>query len=182
MEEIWSVVGGVDRQGNCRSGLAITEWDLTFLIYIHASTTHHRAMYGFTNYNEPPSTPTRSSRPLTTHTPSRPQPTPSTPRSSVTTAYTGAGSGLGDLGNGDPALVTYTTISQEYASLRYPGHCPLGMYLIPDANDMFVWDGVFFVHQGLSPICKILLVSLDDERADVPLTLHPPPSTAHVCS
>jgi len=24
------------------------------------------------------------------------------------------------------------------------------MYLIPDEDNMFVWDGVFFVHQGFS--------------------------------
>lgn len=96
-------------------------------------------MYGYTSYKEPPSTPSRSSRSQTT---------PTTPRSSTTTR-----TGPGDAGNGNTSLITYTTISQEYASLRYPGHCPLGMYLIPDKNNMFIWDGVFFVHQGYYSDC-----------------------------
>ena len=115
---------------------------VTFSILIRALsfTTHDCTMYGYSVYGEPPSTPSRSSR-------SQSQPTPATPRASVTTTHTGPG----DAGNGNPALITYTTISQEYASLRYPGHCPLGMYLIPDKDSLFVWDGVFFVHQGSSP-------------------------------
>lgn len=43
---------------------------------------------------------------------------------------------------------TRTAISLEYASLRYPGHCPLGMYLTPSRENLLVWDAVFFVHQG----------------------------------
>lgn len=75
----------------------------------------------------------------------------------------------GDAGNGNPTLITYTTISQEYASLRYPGHCPLGMYLIPDRVSMFVWDGVFFVHQGSLPIHRsnLSLCTLRQIKADV---------------
>ena len=128
------------------------------MIFIHASgsTTDDCAMH--TIYNEPPSTPTRSPRPVTAQTPSRSRhssallpSTPATARSSATIQQTEAGSGPGSVGNGDPTLITYTTISQEYASLRYPGHCPLGMYLIPDKDNLFVWDGVFFVHQGQSP-------------------------------
>ncbi|KAF9652216.1 UBC-like protein [Thelephora ganbajun] len=94
-------------------------------------------MYGYTTYNEPPSTPPRLSRSLTAQTPTRSQPgsalppsTPATTRSTMTMAQ-----------------------AEEYASLRYPGHCPLGMYLIPDKNNIFVWDGVFFVHQGYYSDC-----------------------------
>ena len=44
--------------------------------------------------------------------------------------------------------LTRTTIVQEYASLVYTGHCPLGMYVTPTPNNLLVWDAVFFVHQG----------------------------------
>ena len=115
-------------------------------------------MYGYSSFGGTPSTPPRPSRSSTStaQTPGRSlpggapvlPPTPGAAQSSVT--VTTAGTGTGDTGNGGPALVTYTAISQEYASLRYPGHCPLGMYLIPDKDNAFVWDGVFFVHQGSS--------------------------------
>ncbi|KAI0254736.1 UBC-like protein [Lactifluus subvellereus] len=39
-------------------------------------------------------------------------------------------------------------ISLEYTSLRYQSHCPLGMYVIPSADDPSVWDAVLFIHQG----------------------------------
>ena len=39
-------------------------------------------------------------------------------------------------------------ISLEYASLRYQSHCPLGMYVIPFAEDPSVWDAILFIHQG----------------------------------
>ncbi|KDQ17310.1 hypothetical protein BOTBODRAFT_30123 [Botryobasidium botryosum FD-172 SS1] len=42
------------------------------------------------------------------------------------------------------------TLSVEYASLRSQSHCPIGMYVVPSVESMFVWDGVFFVHQALS--------------------------------
>ncbi|KAF6762634.1 ubiquitin-conjugating enzyme/RWD-like protein [Ephemerocybe angulata] len=45
-------------------------------------------------------------------------------------------------------LVARTTISVEYAALMGNGHCPLGMYVIPSPDNLFVWDVVFFVHQG----------------------------------
>ncbi|KII94764.1 hypothetical protein PLICRDRAFT_33572 [Plicaturopsis crispa FD-325 SS-3] len=51
----------------------------------------------------------------------------------------------------DPAStnpVPRTAISLEYASLRNAGHCPLGMYVTPSAESIFIWDAVFFVHQG----------------------------------
>ena len=39
-------------------------------------------------------------------------------------------------------------VAQEFANLRYEGHCPLGMYIVPASDNLFVWDGVLFVHQG----------------------------------
>lgn len=39
-------------------------------------------------------------------------------------------------------------ISLEYTSLRYQSHCPLGMYIIPFADDPSIWDAVLFIHQG----------------------------------
>ncbi|CAL1700996.1 unnamed protein product [Somion occarium] len=44
--------------------------------------------------------------------------------------------------------LTRTAVSLEYASLRYPKHCPTGMYVIPSPENILVWDAVFFVHQG----------------------------------
>ncbi|EPQ59219.1 UBC-like protein [Gloeophyllum trabeum ATCC 11539] len=44
------------------------------------------------------------------------------------------------------SAVAKTAISLEYASLRYRGHCPLGMYITPSPDNLLVWDGVFFVH------------------------------------
>jgi hypothetical protein len=44
--------------------------------------------------------------------------------------------------------VTRTAISLEYASLRHSGHCPLGLYVVPSVENLLVWDGVLFVHQG----------------------------------
>lgn len=64
--------------------------------------------------------------------PLKPSPTPQTP--------------LSDFGSAD--VGTRTAISLEYASLRHPGHCPLGMYLTPSRENLLVWDAVFFVHQG----------------------------------
>jgi hypothetical protein len=45
--------------------------------------------------------------------------------------------------------VTRTAISLEYASLRHSQHCPLGIYVVPSAETLLVWDAVFFVHQGI---------------------------------
>jgi len=144
----------ISAPGNCRPRLHILSDPPPRL------PRHTLTMYGYTKSNEPPSTPPRSSRSstFTAQTPTRSQPgsallppTPTTARS-TTTVTTATSTGFGDTAGGNPSLITYTTISQEYASLRYPGHCPLGMYLIPDKNNMFVWDGVFFVHQGSSPL------------------------------
>jgi len=44
--------------------------------------------------------------------------------------------------------ITHTAISLEYASLRHKEHCPLGMYIVPSAESLMVWDAVLFVHQG----------------------------------
>ena len=48
------------------------------------------------------------------------------------------------------SIVACTTISLEYASLRHANHCPLGIYVIPSPVNLFIWDVVLFVHQGLS--------------------------------
>lgn len=52
--------------------------------------------------------------------------------------------------SGPPSLHTLSrvAISLEYASLRYQSHCPVGMYVIPFADDPFLWDAVLFIHQG----------------------------------
>ncbi|KAJ3742664.1 UBC-like protein [Lentinula detonsa] len=39
-------------------------------------------------------------------------------------------------------------ISLEYASLRNRSHCPLGLYVVPTAENLLVWDAVLFIHQG----------------------------------
>lgn len=39
-------------------------------------------------------------------------------------------------------------ISLEYASLRLPGHCPLGVWVIPSPDDIHHWCGTLFVHRG----------------------------------
>jgi len=49
-----------------------------------------------------------------------------------------------------PGSIPRATVSLEYASLRYQSHCPLGMYIIPFADDPFIWDGALFIHQGES--------------------------------
>ena len=45
-------------------------------------------------------------------------------------------------------LTTRTAVSLEYASLRHAQHCPLGMYVVPSAENLLVWDAVLFIHQG----------------------------------
>lgn len=49
-----------------------------------------------------------------------------------------------------PSPVVNTAIALEYASLRYQGHCPLGMYVTPSDDSLLIWDLVLFVHQGAS--------------------------------
>lgn len=46
------------------------------------------------------------------------------------------------------SIVPQTALSLEYASLRHQNHCPLGMYVVPSPDSLFVWDAVLFVHQG----------------------------------
>jgi hypothetical protein len=46
------------------------------------------------------------------------------------------------------SVLARTAISLEYASLINTGHCPLGIYVVPSTSSLFVWDAVFFVHQG----------------------------------
>ncbi|KAM0747262.1 UBC-like protein [Meredithblackwellia eburnea MCA 4105] len=36
----------------------------------------------------------------------------------------------------------------ELSALGNPSHCPLGMYVLPDKEDVFKWHGVLFVHKG----------------------------------
>ncbi|WVF71493.1 hypothetical protein IAT40_006299 [Kwoniella sp. CBS 6097] len=36
----------------------------------------------------------------------------------------------------------------EYASLRAPRGCPVGMYITPSSESVLKWHGVFFVHKG----------------------------------
>lgn len=44
--------------------------------------------------------------------------------------------------------VTRAAISIEYASLRHDKHCPTGMYVIPSAESILIWDATLFVHKG----------------------------------
>ncbi|ETW84035.1 hypothetical protein HETIRDRAFT_242275, partial [Heterobasidion irregulare TC 32-1] len=46
------------------------------------------------------------------------------------------------------SAVQRAAVAFEYASLRYQAHCPLGMYIIPSLENLSIWDGVLFVHQG----------------------------------
>lgn len=39
-------------------------------------------------------------------------------------------------------------ISLEYSSLRLPGHCPLGVWVIPSPENIHYWCGTLFVHRG----------------------------------
>ena len=59
------------------------------------------------------------------------------------------GSFTGEM-QGTPSALTRTAVSLEYAALCHLGHCPLGMYVTPSAENLLVWDAVFFVHQGAS--------------------------------
>lgn len=52
------------------------------------------------------------------------------------------------------AVLAATAISLEYASLINAGHCPLGIYVLPSTATIFVWDAVFFVHQGRCALCS----------------------------
>lgn len=58
-----------------------------------------------------------------------------------------------------PSALTRTAVSLEYASLRYPKHCPTGMYVTPSPEKLLIWDAVFFVHQGMSLAQKSPAVS-----------------------
>ncbi|GAA5799026.1 hypothetical protein HPULCUR_004435 [Helicostylum pulchrum] len=39
-------------------------------------------------------------------------------------------------------------IMTEFINLRNPNHCPLGVYVMPSSDDLYVWYGVLFVHKG----------------------------------
>ncbi|GJE84164.1 UBC-like protein [Phanerochaete sordida] len=71
---------------------------------------------------------------------------PSRPRSRAPTR-TSSSAAVAQQQHG-PGVLTRTTLALEYAALRHAGHCPLGMYVTPRAEDLAVWDAVFFVHQG----------------------------------
>lgn len=36
----------------------------------------------------------------------------------------------------------------EFINLKNPNHCPLGVYIMPSSENLNVWYGVIFVHQG----------------------------------
>ncbi|KAK0468350.1 UBC-like protein [Desarmillaria tabescens] len=46
------------------------------------------------------------------------------------------------------SAVASAAVSFEYASLRHRSHCPLGIYVVPSKESLFIWDAIFFVHQG----------------------------------
>lgn len=48
----------------------------------------------------------------------------------------------------DLNTVARAAVAQEYANLRYGQHCPLGMYVTPASDNLFIWDAVLFVHRG----------------------------------
>lgn len=52
-------------------------------------------------------------------------------------------------------LLATTEAAMEYAALRAEGHCPSGVYILPSADSLLVWDGVLFVHQGTSKLKRI---------------------------
>ncbi|KAI9332301.1 ubiquitin-conjugating enzyme/RWD-like protein [Zopfochytrium polystomum] len=41
-----------------------------------------------------------------------------------------------------------TELLIEYKNLRNPNHCPTGMYIMPDLDNLNEWHGVLFVHRG----------------------------------
>jgi len=53
-----------------------------------------------------------------------------------------------DSGAQESSFLAGTSVSLDYTALRHGSHCPLGIYVIPSSNNLFVWDAVFFVHQG----------------------------------
>ncbi|KAL7421627.1 hypothetical protein Q5752_003396 [Cryptotrichosporon argae] len=46
------------------------------------------------------------------------------------------------------SVVQATALAAEFASLRAPGACPRGMYVVPSPDSLRVWHGVLFVHRG----------------------------------
>jgi hypothetical protein len=54
-----------------------------------------------------------------------------------------------EVSSGTQAIAGRAALMLEYASLRHSNHCPLGMYVVPSPENLFVWDAVLFVHQGL---------------------------------
>ncbi|CAO3672982.1 unnamed protein product [Rhizopus stolonifer] len=39
-------------------------------------------------------------------------------------------------------------IMTEFINLKNQNHCPLGVYVMPSSNNLYVWHGVLFVHKG----------------------------------
>ncbi|KAI5477277.1 hypothetical protein MNV49_006574 [Pseudohyphozyma bogoriensis] len=39
-------------------------------------------------------------------------------------------------------------LQMEFSALSNPSHCPTGIYVLPDASDVFRWHGVLFIHRG----------------------------------
>lgn len=50
--------------------------------------------------------------------------------------------------NSQGSYLAQTEIAMEYAALRHRDHCPLGMYVLPSAESLLIWEAVLFVHQG----------------------------------
>lgn len=46
------------------------------------------------------------------------------------------------------SIVARSTLLLEFTSLRNKNHSPLGVYVVPSPESLFVWDAVLFVHQG----------------------------------
>ncbi|KAF9259498.1 UBC-like protein [Marasmius fiardii PR-910] len=67
----------------------------------------------------------------------------SKPRSSILPSSTSA-----QQVSDNASTITRTAVSLEYASVIAESHCPLGMYILPSAESIMIWDGVLFVHQG----------------------------------
>ncbi|KXN90247.1 hypothetical protein AN958_04038 [Leucoagaricus sp. SymC.cos] len=68
------------------------------------------------------------------------------------------------------SIIARTALSLEYAFLRHSDHCPLGMYVVPSPENLFVWDAVLFVHQGYyaGAVLRFRLTFPDDYPDKIP--------------
>ncbi|THH19783.1 hypothetical protein EW146_g1469 [Bondarzewia mesenterica] len=81
-----------------------------------------------------------------------------------------------------PSAIARAAVAFEYASLRYHGHCPLGMYITPSPENLLVWDAVLFIHRGyyMDSILKFRLTFPPDYPERPPVVqfmtdiFHPP--------